>query len=230
MKKSMRYVVLSVLMVAVYSLSACSGAIPSLATGRSGAPKVQADTVAFTGMVETMNGNQWVVGGKTVSVDASLVSSNIQVGDTIRVEGKAGLDGMIVATSVKPYSPNSATETSDPSATVEPSETPGPSETAEPSDTPDPSQTVEPSDTPDPSQTVEPSDTPEPSQTVEPSDTPDPSETPNPSETPDASSSAGFSAAAKLFLGSVKAGKQLTISTSRKGFVVATSVAFYPND
>jgi len=136
MKKSAGSVLLTVVVLAAYVLSAC-GAAPAAAPlapadqSATGGSKSQAVVIAFTGTVESINGNQWVVGGRTVTVnDKSLPDANVKVGDLITVEGTIAQNGVIATTHIAaaPAFNGSAPAASsaDPSAYPDPTETPGP--------------------------------------------------------------------------------------------------------
>jgi len=88
------------LILATLLTSACTGA--AAPANNSLATKVQADLVDFTGVIESINGDQWVVNGKTVTVDPSIVRDGpFKVGDTIKVEAKVESDGSITVTRVE---------------------------------------------------------------------------------------------------------------------------------
>jgi hypothetical protein len=61
--------------------------------------------VAFTGTVETMEGDVWVIDGQTVTVDLQTVDPNIQVGDVVEVEGTVSEDGTVIAAQVENSNP-----------------------------------------------------------------------------------------------------------------------------
>jgi len=78
-------------------ISACGAATPSAAA------KVAADEVAFTGVIEGMDGTQWIVNGQTITVDPSVVRDGpFNVGDTIKIEGIVNSDGSLTVTRVEP--------------------------------------------------------------------------------------------------------------------------------
>ncbi len=57
--------------------------------------------VEITGTVESMDGNQWVVNGQTITVDANTeIDAGIQVGDTVKVEAYVQADGSLLATEI----------------------------------------------------------------------------------------------------------------------------------
>ena len=101
MKIISRFKVLSIFLIAAYLLAACGGTLPSAATSAKG-PKVDASLVAFTGIVEAMNGTQWTVSGQTLTLDPQVsLDPNIGVGDRVKVEANVSADGSVVALKVK---------------------------------------------------------------------------------------------------------------------------------
>ena len=111
MKKSLRFTLFTVAVLAAYVLSACGAPAPAAAPAApqssssnpsvADAPTVLAVEVAFSGMVEAMNGSQWVVDGKTINVDPQTVAGGVQIGDMVRGEGTVGQDGAITSTRVQ---------------------------------------------------------------------------------------------------------------------------------
>jgi hypothetical protein len=76
-------------------LSACS------TQSNSGAGKAVPEVV-FTGVIESMNGDQWMVDGQTISVDSSILRDGpFGVGDTIKVEASVAPDGSITVQRVE---------------------------------------------------------------------------------------------------------------------------------
>lgn len=101
MKKSLRLTLTSLALAGMYILSACSGTLPQ-AVQPDGAPKVQASEIVFSGIVEQMNGDQWVVSGQAFKVDpAAVLDSGIAVGDIVKVEGTVSADGSVVALTIE---------------------------------------------------------------------------------------------------------------------------------
>jgi len=143
MKKSMRFTLLTVTILASYLLSACAGTAPAAPQSSSSnpsamdAPQVLAVEVAFSGTVESMNGNQWVVDGKTVTVDPQTVADAVQVGDLVKVQGKVNQDGTIASTRVQNAlalsagAPAAAGAGSNPGSYPDPTQTPPPSTSGE---------------------------------------------------------------------------------------------------
>ena len=60
------------------------------------------DDGELKGIITSMSGNTWVIGGVTVLLDASTeLSSNLKIGDFVEVEGTLQSDGSILAREVK---------------------------------------------------------------------------------------------------------------------------------
>ena len=101
MKNSKPFKTLSLLLSAAYFVSACGGTPPQ-STILEKAPEVQANVVAFTGIIEAMNDNQWTVSGQQVTVDPQTsLNSNIKVGDRVKVDANVSADGAVVALKVE---------------------------------------------------------------------------------------------------------------------------------
>jgi hypothetical protein len=93
-------------------LSACAPAGNSAAPVDVGGGKFQPEVI-FTGAIESMNGNQWVVNGQTITVDESVMRDGpFSVGDTVKVEAKVTADGSITAQRVETPSAKDAVEMS----------------------------------------------------------------------------------------------------------------------
>jgi len=90
-----------VLAVFAILLSACGGA-PAAAPAEQAAVKVDASLIAYTGTVESIAGNQWVVNGQPLTVDPGVIKDGpFKVGDTIKVEGSLNTDGSFTVTRVE---------------------------------------------------------------------------------------------------------------------------------
>ncbi|MBK9927951.1 MAG: hypothetical protein IPP66_21985 [Anaerolineales bacterium] len=105
MLKSKRFI-MSVLVIGAYLLNACSGAgvaPKNVDNSQSG----QSREVVFTGTVESIGDGQLVISGQQVSVDASvLAASNVQVGDTVKVEANVSSDGSVVVLKIEGSGPD----------------------------------------------------------------------------------------------------------------------------
>jgi hypothetical protein len=110
-----------VLLLGGILLSACTAAPANQNTTSAGSDKPLTEVV-FTGMIESMNGNQWVVNGQTITVDSSTMQDgSFLVGDTIKVQARVAADGTVTAKSVESPSAadlaESATSTPGPAVT-----------------------------------------------------------------------------------------------------------------
>jgi len=100
MKKINRTMFFSILVVLAYVLSACSGAPAGQSTNDQLAQPGQAQDVVFTGTVESVNGNQWIVSGQTITVEDGT-AANIAVGDNVKVEAHVAEDGTVTAVHIE---------------------------------------------------------------------------------------------------------------------------------
>ena len=142
MKTINHFKVLSFFLIAAYLLAACGGTLPSSAVPAKG-PKVDASIVAFTGIVEAINGAQWTVSGQTLILDPQVsLDPNIKVGDSVKVEANVSADGSVVALKVE--SPASDDAVSTPSADANSTPDPAGTPSADVSSTPDASSTANP--------------------------------------------------------------------------------------
>lgn len=99
-----------VLMIGTLILSACSTpAATATPAAVGGSVKVEAMPVAFIGIVDSITGEQWVISGTTVTVDASVVRDGpFSVGDRIKVEGFVNPDGSFTVSRVEAPVPQDA--------------------------------------------------------------------------------------------------------------------------
>jgi hypothetical protein len=80
-------------------LSAC--AAPSNSAPANGGGKGLSD-IAFSGVIESMEGDQWVINGQTIKVDSSILRDGpFVVGDTVKVEASVAQDGSVTAQRVE---------------------------------------------------------------------------------------------------------------------------------
>ena len=91
-------------------LSACAGAPSSPAapdTTSTGSDKALLSEAVFTGVIESMDSDQWTISGQTVKVAPSLLQDrSFVVGDTVKVEALVAEDGSVTAQRVE--SPSAA--------------------------------------------------------------------------------------------------------------------------
>lgn len=96
-----------VLAIVTILLSACAGAAaPTSAPEAAAVGKVQAMPVSFIGVIDSMDGDQWVISGTTVTVDESIVRDGpFQIGDQVKVEGSVSSDGSLTVSRVESPTP-----------------------------------------------------------------------------------------------------------------------------
>ena len=93
-------IILPVLVLSTLLLSACSG-VAALSNSSAGS-KVEAAPIEFTGIIQAMNGNQWVVDGQTITIDPSILKDGaFSLGDTVKVQAQTGPDGSITVTQIE---------------------------------------------------------------------------------------------------------------------------------
>ena len=97
-----------VLAIATVILSACGAA----AATPNAAPEAAVNTnaasmpVAFVGIVDSITGDQWVISGTTVTVDASMIRNGpFNVGDQVKVEGFVNPDGSFTVSKLETPAP-----------------------------------------------------------------------------------------------------------------------------
>jgi hypothetical protein len=104
MKPNKRFFITTLVLLAAYVLSACGG-LPQQADGSSGeqaAIKVRAVEVAYTGVIEAMNGDEWTVNGQVLTVDPAVIQDGpFQEGDTVKIEGEMNADGSFIVSRVE---------------------------------------------------------------------------------------------------------------------------------
>lgn len=114
----------AIIVLAGILLSACAPAANSAAPISVGGGKVQPEVI-FTGAIESMNGNQWVINGQPVTVDESLLRDGpFSVGDTVKVEAKVAADGSVMAQRVELPSAQNVLEASTSAPTAAPTSAP----------------------------------------------------------------------------------------------------------
>ncbi len=95
MKPTSRRIVI-VLALTAMLLSACGAGASAVGGG-----KVQAVPTAYTGVVESMNGNVWTVNGQTIAVEPAVVQGGpFNVGDPVKIVGKRESSGAFTVANV----------------------------------------------------------------------------------------------------------------------------------
>ena len=130
----------SILILVGIMLSACAPSTNSAAPANVGSGKTLSEVI-FTGVIESMNGDQWVINGQTINVDSSVLRDGpFVVGDTVKVEASVAPDGSVTAQRVE--TPSAAdlveTSTSTPDGAAAPTEVAGTSSTPVPGGTSQP--------------------------------------------------------------------------------------------
>src|ERR1044072_7780177 len=101
MKIINHFKVFSFFLITAYLLVACGGTLPKAITSAKG-PKVESNVVAFTGIVEAINGTQWTVSRQALILDPQVsLDPNIAVGDPVKVEANVSANGAVVARKVE---------------------------------------------------------------------------------------------------------------------------------
>jgi hypothetical protein len=91
-------------------LSACAPSANPSAPANVGGGKALSDVI-FAGVIESMNGDQWVISGQSVTVDPSVVRDGpFGVGDTVKVEAQVAADGSVIVQRVETPSAADAVE------------------------------------------------------------------------------------------------------------------------
>ena len=97
-----------VLAIATVVLSACGATAATPSAAPEAAVNTNTDTmpVAFVGIVDSITGDQWVISGTTVTVDASIIRNGpFSVGDQVKVEGFVNPDGSFTVSRLETPSP-----------------------------------------------------------------------------------------------------------------------------
>jgi hypothetical protein len=81
-----------------------SKATPAPAPANPAGTQARPQVYGFTGVVESMQGNQWRVNGQPVYVDTAQISGQIRPGSIVRFQGYYGADGRFIVTIVQPQS------------------------------------------------------------------------------------------------------------------------------
>jgi len=121
--KTIQFLRAAILLIGIL-LSACAPSANPLAPAGVGGGRALPDVI-FTGAIESMTGDQWVVNGQPLKVDQSVLRDGpFVVGDTVKVEAAVADDGSVTAQRIE--TPSAAdlvemsTSTPEPSATAIP--------------------------------------------------------------------------------------------------------------
>ena len=110
MKKQSKFLLILAALFAMI-LSACGGTAATETETSAGANKPLASLVQFTGVIESINGNQWTINGQVYTVSDDLLDDDsFEVGDSIEVEAEVQADGTVVVRNIS--QPGSADDNS----------------------------------------------------------------------------------------------------------------------
>jgi len=96
--KKKSYAFRAIFLVISYLLSACGAVgLQSVGNQEQSVVQVQSQEIAYTGVIEAINGSQWMINGVEVTVEPSVIQGGpFIVGDTVKVEGTVSSDGLVV--------------------------------------------------------------------------------------------------------------------------------------
>ncbi len=105
--KAIKFLRMGIILVGIL-LSACAAApARTSAPADSAGDQTLSTKVVFTGAIESINGDQWLINGQTIKVDQSVIrDGSFLMGDTVKVEAVVAADGSITAQRVE--SPSAA--------------------------------------------------------------------------------------------------------------------------
>jgi hypothetical protein len=102
MKNTARFTLLGIFSLAVIFLAACNAALPAGAKAIL-APDGKSAQVEFTGVVESIAADQWVVSGQTLLINAqSVIEGVLAAGDSVKVHATVTSDGAVTANKIEP--------------------------------------------------------------------------------------------------------------------------------
>jgi hypothetical protein len=102
MKNTARFTLLGIFSLAVIFLAACNAALPAGAKAIL-APDGKSAQVEFTGVVESIAADQWVVSGQTLLINAqSVIEGVFAAGDSVKVHATVTSDGAVTANKIEP--------------------------------------------------------------------------------------------------------------------------------
>ena len=97
MNKFSRIILISVFSLAAIFLAACNAALP-VGAEASVSQDGQSAQVEFTGVVDSISANQWVVSGQTLLVNAQTIIDGVfAAGDPVKVYATITSDGAVTA-------------------------------------------------------------------------------------------------------------------------------------
>ena len=101
MNKSTRFILIGVVSLAAVFMAACNAALPAGAEAKLSADG-QSAQVEFTGVVDSIGADQWVVSGQALLVTPQTVlDGSISVGNTVKVYATVTADGAVTANKIE---------------------------------------------------------------------------------------------------------------------------------
>ena len=101
MNKSTRFILFGVLTLAAVFMAACNAALPAGAEGKLSADG-QSAQVEFTGVVDSIAADQWVVSGQTLLITTqTVIDGSIGVGNNVKVYATVTADGAVTADKIE---------------------------------------------------------------------------------------------------------------------------------
>lgn len=101
MKKNTRFILYGLMVIAAMSLAACGAALPAGVEAKLSADG-QSAKVEFTGVVDSIASDQWVISGQTLLITSQTsIDDSILVGNTVKVEATVTADGKVTANKIE---------------------------------------------------------------------------------------------------------------------------------
>lgn len=101
MNKSTRFILFGVLTLAAVFMAACNAALPAGAEGKLSADGQSAE-VEFTGLVDSIGADQWVVSGQVLLITPqTVIDGSIGVGNNVKVYATVTADGAVTADKIE---------------------------------------------------------------------------------------------------------------------------------
>ncbi len=101
MNKSTRFILFGVVSLAAVFMAACNAALPAGAEAKLSADG-QSARVEFTGVVDSISADQWVVSGQVLLITPQTeFDGSISVGSTVKVYATVTADGAVTANKIE---------------------------------------------------------------------------------------------------------------------------------
>jgi uncharacterized OB-fold protein len=101
MNKSTRFILFGILTLAAVFMAACNAALPAGAEGKLSADG-QSAQVEFTGVVDSIAADQWVVSGQALLITPqTVIDGSIGIGNNVKVYATVTADGAVTADKIE---------------------------------------------------------------------------------------------------------------------------------